>query len=188
MTTLTNPRDTQRSKVFNLRFGPYTELPLAECERLIKDAHTAYGLVWGGRIHDGGGMQNARGGPSKISLPKWARTADTVLHEAAHAVLMQKFGRYRYAHHGPEFVRVWMNLLELHKVTTAGAFRREATLAKVKVSREAKFDRMPARAASEYERLRVELVKARAEVKRIEARMHEIRTGLTSQAAREKLD
>lgn len=181
------PRDTQRSKVYSLHFGPQTELTLAECERLIKDAHTAYGLVWGGRVHHGGGTRTARGGPSRINLPKWARKPDTVLHETAHAILSRKFYD-DHAWHGPEFVRVWMNLLEAAKVVKSAEFRREATLKKVKVSREAKFDRLPARAAGEYERLREELVAARAEVKRIEARMREIRLGLTSQAAREKLD
>lgn len=185
---MNRPRDTQRSKVYSLRFGPQDELSLAECERLIKNAFTAYGLVWRGHIHDGGGTRTARGGPGRINLPKWARRPDTVLHETAHAILMSKFYVNEYAWHGPEFVRVWMNLLEAAGVVKASEFRKAATLAKVKVSREAKFDRLPARAASEYERLRAELVKARAEVKRIEARMHEIKSGLTSQAAREKLD
>jgi hypothetical protein len=46
-----------------------------------------------------------------IKLPLWARNKHTVLHEVAHAVIVHK-GSLDYAHHGPEFARLFLDMLD----------------------------------------------------------------------------
>lgn len=46
----------------------------------------------------------------RIELPRWAMTKETVLHEVAHHIVHWKYGS-RCAGHGPEFVKVFLELL-----------------------------------------------------------------------------
>lgn len=61
--------------------------------------------VWGNATWDG----------YDISLPPWARSEDTILHEVAHALTPRK-----YAAHGPEFAGVLMTLVR-HRVGAPAA-------------------------------------------------------------------
>jgi hypothetical protein len=149
-----------------------------ECSDIIHRAVAAYGRRWTGRIHHGGGTTNARGGATRINLPKWARTKDIVLHEAAHAIMALRFPGY--AAHGPEYARVWMNLLEAEGVVKAPEFRKAAREAHVKVSTNAKFDRVPARALKEHQQIvaRLQAAEAELEAARIAHRESRKRIGI----------
>ena len=54
-------------------------------------------------VTDGRGRRHACGSREVIKLPRWARTRPLVLHECAHGLAADK--------HGPEFVRVYVDLL-----------------------------------------------------------------------------
>lgn len=160
-------RDTQRSKVYSLSpASPEARrmLTLAECEKLIKDAHTRYGRIWRGRVHHGGGTRRASGSPSRINLPMYARTPETVLHEAAHAIHMGKETiSDRCAFHGPEFTRVMLELWAWARLDTLPALRKQAREKRVKVSQDAKWVPPKARAVSELEKTKARYLKAKAE-------------------------
>ena len=68
----------------------------------------------------------------EIQLPHWTRQECMVLHEVAHAIVMTKCGFSKVQVHGPEFVRVLMELL----VSFAGKNPEflKANLGKVKVA------------------------------------------------------
>ncbi|MEZ5848208.1 MAG: hypothetical protein R3C70_15780 [Geminicoccaceae bacterium] len=131
----TRPRDFQRSRVYGWerRFV----MPLA-CDPMGLDACRAlvldvYLLCEADRceergwkppeVTDGRGRRHACGSRAVIKLPRWARTKAVVLHECAHGLAADA--------HGPEFVRVYIGLLE-----TFAGFERvylERTLNEAKV-------------------------------------------------------
>lgn len=156
-------RDTQKSKVYSLSFGPTCQLPLASCGEMVERAYSVYGRKWTGRVHDGGGRRSASGSYSRVSLPKWSRTSDTVLHEAAHGIMQLRFDN-DLAWHGPEFVRVWMNLLEAEGIVKAPVFRAAAKAARVKISPSTKYDRVPARKVAERDKIVARINAARVEL------------------------
>ncbi len=84
-------------------------------------------------VMDGRGCRNARGGIGRIVLPVWARTVPIVCHEVAHSIVMsnqygsRETGMYQIdPGHGPLFVGVYAQLLELAGVTSAASVRRTA--------------------------------------------------------------
>lgn len=107
-------RDSQRSKVYAwerfLPDGP--PMTMEECADLIARATALYSSVGPPRLKDGRGTRIARGGAWTINLPKWARTARTVLHETAHCICWRRLGPHAHAAHGPEFVAVFLDLYE----------------------------------------------------------------------------
>lgn len=135
---MTRPRDTQRSKVYaiNPALGR-NKLTLAECEDLICRAHERYGLKWRGRVSDGRGTSTARGSSWRINLPLWARTPETVLHETAHAIVDGQHGSNRLAAHGPEYARVFIELLAWAKLDTLPNLRKQCRTLGVKVAADA---------------------------------------------------
>jgi putative metallohydrolase (TIGR04338 family) len=62
------------------------------------------------KLRDGRGSQSAWASPSAISLPRWARRKLVVLHELAHVVTWQCYGKDRPAH-GRTFARVYLRLV-----------------------------------------------------------------------------
>ena len=116
-------RDFQRSKVYEWEQNYLTplskRLDREECIRLIKRTHR--GKLRTPQFKDGRGTWIARGGPSIINLPRWARHEVVVLHECAHSITIQKYcpnetaGEYQsLAAHGPEFVGIFLELLVKH--------------------------------------------------------------------------
>jgi hypothetical protein len=109
-------RDNQRSKVYawenDLRLPDeaQSKLTLKDCERLAKRVYKAYGKPCP-RVADGRGHRRATGSQWTIQLPKWARTGAVVLHECAHG--LQEHFAPRRAAHGPEFVAIFAELLNM---------------------------------------------------------------------------
>jgi hypothetical protein len=107
-------RDQQKSKVYTWEQGfrdkEADKMSLAECKLLIKKAVSHYRLKEP-RLADGRGCRNALYSAHKytITLPKWARMPEVVLHETAHLITGHLF-REAPAH-GREFVGVFMYLL-----------------------------------------------------------------------------
>ena len=109
------PRDGQRAALYawerSLREWPGAALSLGGCQELVR-------TVWGDHLRseaplvtDGRGRRRACYTlPShQIRLPRWSRTTLVVLHETAHGILCKT--EARIAHHGPEFARLYLNLL-----------------------------------------------------------------------------
>src|SRR6266508_2632211 len=143
-------RDSQRSKVYawertvsNDEQG--AEMSLEECAVMIRRALSWYGLSGLPRIKDGRGTRLARGSDRAINLPRWARRPRSVLHEAAHSVV-ESFSTQaarsdsnprsaRPAWHGPEFVTVYIDILERTKIGRGVVLRRSARTAGVNLAR-----------------------------------------------------
>ena len=110
------PRDFQRSKVYAWEreqglvrrlAGP--EMEFDECEALVMKHWRRYG----GDPSDAPTVKPSRrarawyrSGSHSITLPRWARKYEQVLHETAHAIATIT------AHHGPVWVRVYCELLD----------------------------------------------------------------------------
>lgn len=135
------PRDTQRSRVYATSYegtSPAAHAILANgrktsagnrhidnCQAYVDDLtaqrwfQSRWGRkrievghkVWGDATWDGG----------DISLPPWARTEDTILHEVAHALTPSK-----YAAHGPEYAGVYLTLVRGAVGVAAGRSLRES--------------------------------------------------------------
>lgn len=110
-------RDSQRSALYAweraLPEWPGREMSLAGCQELVR-------RVWGDHLRsdaplvtDGRGRRRACYAPHnhQIRLPRWSRTSMVVLHETAHAILFATDAPDDRAHHGPEFARLYLNLL-----------------------------------------------------------------------------
>lgn len=115
-------RDTQRQRVYDFEhYLPDTaKMSLDDCTSLIQEVVRAYSGGGAPCVADGRGTRIARGGAWRISLPKWARTHRTVLHEAAHCIVHRRIGQ-RIAPHGPEFVAVFLELY--HRFVDSGLSR-----------------------------------------------------------------
>src|SRR3990167_5038700 len=130
-------RDSQRSKVYAWEkeiFLNYdkNELSLEQCQALIN-------LIWRAyepnenppELKDGRGTRRATGERDFINLPTWARNRPVVVHEVTHSLLSY------HTHHGPEFMRLYIELLVRFGETGMG--RREllksARLSKLKIGK-----------------------------------------------------
>jgi hypothetical protein len=180
-------RDSQRAKLYAwerkavVGYLTSPELTLDECRALVEEAYRRFGLTLYPRViaPDHGGRRYARGGASTVLLPRWARRVAVVLHEAAHGIterLAQRHGIPDPAAHGPEFVRVFVSLLEAWKIPTTEpglALASQARKAKLKVAAPGGWVPMPLRqykAWREAVAKRVELQRQLAEVeKQVEA-------------------
>ncbi len=96
-------RDSQRSRVYEAEAalaGDADLMTIAECRRFVNSIicsrwWKARCNLWSVRVFDGRGTRRARGGHFQssankagwgISLPKWARTRATILHELSHVI------------------------------------------------------------------------------------------------------
>lgn len=143
-------RDSQRKKVYDWEsVGSVPTLTLDECEALVAKAYARFGLTWQGRIADGRGRRKAGGRYQYVTLPRWGRRPDVVLHEAAHGIADQLARRASLdiAAHGPEFAYVVLQLRVWQKLTpTLAKGRADAARCGVKVSRDQRFSATRARA------------------------------------------
>ena len=108
------PRDSQRSKVYAWELANtenYTAptLSLTECRELVRRVWAAYRPgAQPPEFADGRGVSRGGAwGSFQISLPKRSRTRPNVLHETAHTLLASQ----PYASHGPEWLRLQIELL-----------------------------------------------------------------------------
>lgn len=135
-------RDTQRARVYradNALNGIAPKLPE------VHDVEVFVKRVWASRrvaaaypgafksgppsVADGRGARHARGGVSRIVIPRWARNAGVVIHELSHTITRRHFGGQPAAH-GWEFCQVYLDLTlymlgrEAHDALKA-AFKKE---------------------------------------------------------------
>jgi len=144
-------RDSQRAKVYRWEKAAswwvdmmLTEpLTLVECTELVCRVFKAFGYSTCPYIRDGRGSRWARGDLYTISLPKWARRPVVVYHEAAHSLLCNGTANKRYLArnqriavpaHGPEFVRLYIELLARYAKLDRRTLCESARAAKVKVA------------------------------------------------------
>jgi len=108
-------RDSQRSKVYRWEREAITDfylpkITLEACTEFVvkvcKDIEFTPP-----RVTDGRGRKGACAFSNRICLPAYSRTRPIVLHELAHIIAKQTFGR-EIAGHGSEFVRCYMWLLQ----------------------------------------------------------------------------
>lgn len=102
------PRDFQRSRLYrwesaNVLPRDRRTLSLDACRDLAREVFAARLAEPPPRIEDGRGRRHAAGSRQVIKLPRWARTRPIVLHECAHGLSTDA--------HGPDFVRVYLELL-----------------------------------------------------------------------------
>lgn len=128
------PRDSQRQKVYdwerNNVSGFREGISLDECRkfaaRVCRDSHFMADVT------DGRGRRSACAYSHRICLPTGCRTKAIVLHELAHCMLQQYSDYHAYAGHGPEFVRVYMWLLQRYHKQSLRTLRATAKLCRVK--------------------------------------------------------
>lgn len=110
------------------------EMTLAACEKLIARVWKAYHPgATPPRVTPGHMARRAMGSRMRIDLPKWSRQQVVVLHETAHS-LAQGWEAW----HGPEFVRLYVELLtRWHRPTKGqrGALLRSARARKILVGK-----------------------------------------------------
>lgn len=142
-------RDSQRARVYAWeraqpwwqvarRGSGYTEvassvvrpLTLAECEKYLSKVLRKAGAL-PVRVRDGRGSPNAKGWTTGVQLPVFARSRPVILHEAAHVIASQ---RGLFVKHGPEFVRIYLDLVSRHLHVNPGALLASARGARVKVA------------------------------------------------------
>lgn len=117
---MNRPRDSQRAKVYawegtwvpgvDTSADAQGYLTLEECRKLAEKVAFDYGS-WPIPVADGRGRRRAGGFPTGISMPRWSRQTPIVLHEVAHTLTFRHFRWGKVAGHGPEFVRLYIELL-----------------------------------------------------------------------------
>jgi len=124
------------------------EWPLADCAKLV---HRIWGDYRPGavppRVDPGHLARRATGWRDRINLPRWARQGVVVIHETTHSLLpplrwkVDHAGRecvIPVAWHGPEFVRLYIELLLRYHRPARGQrahLLRTARAARIKVGR-----------------------------------------------------
>jgi len=151
-------RDSQRSKVYAWERahvpdfdgkGTY-KLTLRQCEIMINRVWADYRPgEHAPRVADGRGCSNAKGGRWRITLPRWARTVPIVLHELAHPLTP-----HPAAPHGPEFVRLFIDLLVRYDEGDKAELLRTARACRLKIGQAQAAPKPKARRSSRavYER------------------------------------
>ena len=64
-------------------------------------------------VRDGRGHRNATGGPSLVTMPRWARSTHILLHELAHTICSRHYPRNSIAAHGWQFAECYAYLVKL---------------------------------------------------------------------------
>lgn len=119
---MTKARDSQRIKVYRAEWAvpKASSLGWGKSDNVqkfvIKVLTSAYVTRRYGKLHipkiepKHHGAATYNGSWQRIKLPRWAMTKETVLHEVAHHIVHWEYGS-RCAGHGPEFVKVFLELL-----------------------------------------------------------------------------
>lgn len=167
-------RDQQRSHVYAWERAHiadfYTiDLTLEECRTLIEKVCADYQKSVP-LVTDGRGTRRAHGNAQCINLPQWARSTPIVLHELAHCILNGKMRSGTYAGHGPEFMRLFLDLLVKYAKLPARELRASATKAGLKV---APLAACPRPIDREEKRLRAEVRAARLSCQMAEQALHD---------------
>jgi hypothetical protein len=137
------PYDKQRQRVYDWErsaipdFYGYNSasLTLQECRELVELVCEDYGskhpMVVLGR------GKTAWGGMVKLTLPTWAHVPAVVLHELTHNLVSNHTTGIGVVGHGPEFVRLFIELLVAYMGLSKTELRAAARNHKVKVATEA---------------------------------------------------
>lgn len=145
MQPLPKTRDSQRAKVYsweNRLFWTHEELSFDECLALVSRVRIDYGAPML-RVLDGRARTSACYAPDRnaIVLPRQQRKTFVVLHELAHSL-----AGITVAWHGPEFMRIYLDLLERYLGKSMKDLRASCKVAHIKVARtEAVVRRLPRR-------------------------------------------
>lgn len=110
---------------------------LDQCKRFVSHVWKAYfgSNAKPPQVASGRGQVLAGGGRSEITLPLWARNRSIILHELAHGILEQAYGScYNHEGHGPEFVRMEIELFIEYSAYTRTTLLRTAREMGVKVA------------------------------------------------------
>jgi hypothetical protein len=182
-------RDSQRSKVYaweRTSSGDEDpgEMSLQECAEMIRRTRSWYGLSTLPHVKDGRGTRLAWGNDRTINLPRWARRPRFVLHEAAHSVIENFSARAprgesnarsaRPAWHGPEFMTVYVDILERAQIGRGADLRRSARTAGVKLARRQTVPQMLGLRAG------TKLTTLREERTRLQSRLDQVATEIGS--------
>jgi len=120
-------RDSQRSAVYTweraLPAWPGPPLSLFECQELVARVWHDHLEAPAPRLTDGRSRRTACYvyEDHEIRLPRWSRTVMVVLHEAAHAILWSSIPTA--AGHGPEYARLYLDMLERYAGVDADVAR-----------------------------------------------------------------
>lgn len=144
---MSRPRDMQRQRVYDWQHalasqygtGYSEQMTIDACGAMATQAHALYGIKWHGFVTGGAGNQRSAlaHGTQKISLPEWARNPWVVCHEAAHCIVTKLWPGS--ASHGPEFVRIMIELWYHLKIMHMPVAMASARAAGVKVKRGIQF-------------------------------------------------
>lgn len=110
-------RDNQRSKVYHweqtylFKLKTNTSLSLTSCEKIITDICLSRNIRMP-MVKDGRGRKTAGGCYRYVTLPRWARNKVIALHEVTHTILDNGVTAW----HGPEFVALYIELLDKYKI------------------------------------------------------------------------
>ncbi len=130
-------RDSQRQKVYNWEYRVYPdsykeEMTLMECVKFVHDICKDYGVA-PPAVNDGRRRRRAVGGLHRIALPKWSRNRVIILHELAHTLTMRYSKTLDIAAHGPEYVRVLIELLAKYNNASVRELSKSARASKIKI-------------------------------------------------------
>ena len=138
------PRDRQMYKVYNWEYD--INLGSNRCDWTLVQCSAFLGYVWhcyfGTRskppiVEPGYGSSCASAGGYSIVLPRWARNREIILHEVAHSILERSSKGYYALHqesHGPEYLRLFIELHDRFGATTKNALLKSAKKARLKVA------------------------------------------------------
>lgn len=121
-------RDTQRSRLYvadDVLRPRATPLPeIADMERFVRKVWKSKRLAadypkafdqnrWKlPKVKDGRGRTAAGGWYGGITMPKWSRKTDVVIHELAHCITEREFGSH-VAGHGWQFCSVYLRMVSV---------------------------------------------------------------------------
>lgn len=149
-------RDTQRQRVYNWEHAclraqvPPDEfnITLHQCQEVVNRIARFYGYRPGlePEVWDGRGCRKALSEGGSIALPRWARVGYIICHEMAHEVVRRfKPWALQWASHGPEFVRVYIEILTRFDGWSRGDLLTSARNAGVKIASRTQCDLIPFR-------------------------------------------
>lgn len=131
------PRDFQRARVYRwervcVHSDTAPAMSLDECRALVEQVYVDRERPGRRRswspptVTDGRGRRHAGGSREVIKLPRWSRRRTIVLHECAHGLSDDG--------HGPEFMRVYIDLLADFAGMDGDALLRSALQARLRVA------------------------------------------------------